>query len=320
MKVDDLGFQVHQAVFEAVKRGNVEFVTEMIKSIPELAWSRDINGRNIFFIAILNRQEKIFNLLHGLTDARKMKVISPLDRFGNSMLHLVAMLAPSEQLDGIPGAALQMQRELQWFQEVESIVPPLFKDLKNSDGKKASEVFSQQHADLIKEGEKWMKDISTASSFVAALIVTIMFAAAFTIPGGNNDKGAPIFLDDTFFVVFIMSDSISLFFATTSVLMFLGILTSQYAEYKFLTRLPKKLIFGLSLLFISIAAMMIAFCSAIAILLKNSSIEGVMIPIISLASVPVITFALLQFPLLHNIFKFTYRPGISNRKIQQVLY
>ncbi|KAL6311808.1 hypothetical protein AAG906_018600 [Vitis piasezkii] len=320
MKVDDLGFQVHQAVFEAVKRGNVEFVTEMIKSIPELAWSRDINGRNIFFIAILNRQEKIFNLLHGLTDAQKMKVISPLDRFGNSMLHLVAMLAPSEQLDGIPGAALQMQRELQWFKEVESIVPPLFKDLKNSDGKKASEVFSQQHADLVKEGEKWMKEISTASSFVAALIVTIMFAAAFTIPGGNNDRGAPIFLDDTFFVVFIMSDSISLFFATTSVLMFLGILTSQYAEYKFLTRLPKKLIFGLSLLFISIAAMMIAFCSAIAILLKNSSIKGVMIPIISLASVPVITFALLQFPLLHNIFKFTYRPGISNRKIQHVLY
>ena len=199
-------------------------------------------------------------------------------------------------------------------------MPPLFKDLKNSDGKKASEVFSQQHADLVKEGEKWMKEISTASSFVAALIVTIMFAAAFTIPGGNNDKGAPIFLDDTFFVVFIMSDSISLFFATTSVLMFLGILISQYAENKFLTRLPKKLIFGLSLLFLSIAAMMIAFCSAIAILLKNSSIKGVMIPIISLASVPVITFALLQFPLLHNIFKFTYRPGIFNRKIQDVLY
>ncbi|XP_059598164.1 uncharacterized protein LOC132254972 isoform X2 [Vitis vinifera] len=109
MKVDVLGFQVHQAVFQAVKRGNVEFDTEMIKSIPELAWSRDINGRNIFFIAILNRQEKIFNLLHGLTDAQKMKVISPLDRFGNSMLHLVAMLAPSEQLDGISGAALQKE-------------------------------------------------------------------------------------------------------------------------------------------------------------------------------------------------------------------
>ncbi|WKA01372.1 hypothetical protein VitviT2T_019654 [Vitis vinifera] len=208
MKVDVLGFQVHQAVFQAVKRGNVEFDTEMIKSIPELAWSRDINGRNIFFIAILNRQEKIFNLLHGLTDAQKMKVISPLDRCRSA------------------------ERELQWFKEVKNIVPPIFKDLTNSDGKKASEVFSQQHADLVKEGEKWMKEIATSSSVVAALIVTIMFAAAFTIPGGNNDKGAPIFLDDTLFMVFIISDSISLFSGTTSMLMFLGILTSVYAENK----------------------------------------------------------------------------------------
>ncbi|KAL6327293.1 hypothetical protein AAG906_018593 [Vitis piasezkii] len=245
MKVDVLGFQ----------RGNVEFDTEMIKSIPELAWSRDINGRNIFFIAILNRQEKIFNLLHGLTDAQKMKVISPLDRFGNSMLHLVAMLAPSEQLDGIPGAALQMQRELQWFQHCAANIQGRSK----LRWKKASEVFSQQHADLVKEGEKWMKEIATSSSVVAALIVTIMFAAAFTIPG-------------------------------------------VYAENKFLTRLPTKLIIGLSALFISIAAMMIAFCAALAVLLKESSTKVVMIPIILLACVPVILFALLQFPLLVNIF------------------
>ncbi|XP_034703075.1 uncharacterized protein LOC117927588 isoform X2 [Vitis riparia] len=312
-----LGYRVHQAVIQAVKQGNVEFVTGMIKSIPELVWNGDINDRNIFSIAILNRQEKIFNLLHGLTNVKKMKVTSADDRFDNNMLHLAAMLAPSDQLDGISGAALQMQRELQWFKEVESIVPPICKDVLNSDGKKPSEVFSQQHANLVKEGEKWMKEIATSSSFVAALIVTIMFAAAFTIPGGNNDKGAPIFLDDPLFMVFIISDSISLFSATTSVLMFLGILTSQYAENKFLTRLPTKLIIGLSALFISIAAMMIAFCAALAILLMQSSTKVVMIPIILLACVPVTLFALLQFPLLVNIFISTYGPGIFDRNIQR---
>ncbi|RVW91003.1 hypothetical protein CK203_044144 [Vitis vinifera] len=143
-----LGYRVHQAVIQAVKKGNVEFVTRMIKSIPELVWNGDINDRNIFSIAILNRQEKIFNLLHGLTNVNKMKVTSDDDRFGNNMLHLAAMLAPSDQLDGISGAALQMQRELQWFKEVESIVPPICKDVLNSDGKKPSEVFSQQHANL----------------------------------------------------------------------------------------------------------------------------------------------------------------------------
>ena len=200
---------------------------------------------------------------------------------------------------------------------MESIVPPICKDVLNSDGKKPSEVFSQQHANLVKEGEKWMKEIATSSSFVAALIVTIMFAVAFTIPGGNNDKGAPIFLDDPLFMVFIISDSISLFSATTSVLMFLGILTSQYAENKLLTRLPTKLIIGLSTLFISIAAMMIAFCAALAILLKKSSTKVVMIPIILLACVPVTLFALLQFHLLVNIFISTYGPGIFDRNIQR---
>ena len=110
-----LGYRVHQAVIQAIKQGNVEFVTGMIKSIPELVWNGDINDRNIFSIAILNCQEKIFNLLHGLTNVNKMKVTSDDDRFGNNMLHLAAMLAPSDQLDGISGAALQMQRELQWF-------------------------------------------------------------------------------------------------------------------------------------------------------------------------------------------------------------
>ncbi|KAJ9684848.1 hypothetical protein PVL29_017032 [Vitis rotundifolia] len=318
MEVDVLGSQVHQAVFQAVKLGNVEFVTEMIKSIPELVWRCDINGRNIFFIAILNRQEKVFNLLYGLTHAQKVKVISPLDRFENSMLHLVAMLAPSEQLDGISGAALQMQRELQWFKEVENIVSPICKNVLNSDGKKPNEVFSQQHANLVKEGEKWMKEIATSSSFVAVLIVTIMFAAAFTIPGGNNDEGTPIFLDDPLFMVFIISDSISLFFATTSVLMFLGILTSQYAENKFLTWLPIKLVIGISTLFISIAAMMIAFCAVLAILLKKRSTKVVMILIILLACVPVTTFALLQFHLLVNIFISTYGSGIFNRNVQRL--
>ena len=109
-----LGLRLHHTVTQAVKQGNVDFATEMIKS-TQLVQKTDINDRNIFFIAILNRQEKIFSLLHGLNNVKKMKMTSNVDRFGNNMLHLAAMLAPANQLDGISGAALQMQRELQWF-------------------------------------------------------------------------------------------------------------------------------------------------------------------------------------------------------------
>ncbi|KAK0579795.1 hypothetical protein LWI29_031546 [Acer saccharum] len=55
-------------------------------------------------------------------------------------------------------------------------------------------LFSEEHRRLVREGKM---DESPASScmLVATLIATVMFAAAFTIPGGNdNITGRPIFL------------------------------------------------------------------------------------------------------------------------------
>ena len=97
-----------------------------------------------------------------------------------------------------------------------------------------------------------------------------MFAVVFTIPGGNNqDSGYPIFLKENLFVVFIISDALSLFSSSTSVLMFLGILTSRYAEEDFLESLPRKLIIGLSTLFLSIASMMVAFSTCILLAISS---------------------------------------------------
>ncbi|KAB1201231.1 hypothetical protein CJ030_MR0G004589 [Morella rubra] len=103
-----------------------------------------------------------------------------------------------------------------------------------------------------------------------ALIVTIMFAVAFAVPGGNNQEtGLPMFSKDKLFALFIIFDALSLFSSTISVLMFLGILTSHYAEEDFLKSLPQKMIIGLSTLFFSIATMMMAFCVALFIMLPG---------------------------------------------------
>ncbi|KAJ7974903.1 Ankyrin repeat-containing protein [Quillaja saponaria] len=69
-----------------------------------------------------------------------------------------------------------------------------------------------------------------------------MFAAAFTVPGGHEDSGYLVFLNRKLFMLFMISDAMSLFSSSTSVLVFLGILTSRYAEDDFLESLPKKLI------------------------------------------------------------------------------
>ncbi|CAN1121721.1 hypothetical protein LINPERPRIM_LOCUS2327 [Linum perenne] len=79
-----------------------------------------------------------------------------------------------------------------------------------------------------------------------------MFTAAFTIPGGNNQEtDIPILLHERAIEIFMISDSISLFAASTYVLVFFGILTSRYAEADFLLSLPTKLVIGLSTLFSS---------------------------------------------------------------------
>jgi hypothetical protein len=202
------------------------------------------------------------------------------------------------------------------LQEVESIVPPKIKESLNKDRITPRELFTKNHEKLMKDGEEWMKGTATSCTVVGALIVTIMFAAAFTVPGGNNQEtGYPLFLNKKLFMLFIISDALSLFSSSTSVLMFLGILTSRYAEDDFLESLPRKMIIGLSTLFLSIAAMMIAFSTTILIMLHEQS--WIYIPVICLASVPITLFVLMQFPLLTDMFISTYGPGIFNKKMER---
>jgi hypothetical protein len=62
-----------------------------------------------------------------------------------------------------------------------------------------------------------MKATATSCTVVGALIMTIMFTAAFTVPGGYvQESGYPIFKDQESFTVFIVSDAISLFSSSTS--------------------------------------------------------------------------------------------------------
>ncbi|KAJ8900058.1 hypothetical protein K2173_024174 [Erythroxylum novogranatense] len=305
---------VENGLTEAVKNGIFEFVVEIIKACPHRMYYADIFGRDMIMEAVSYRQEKVYSLIYGLK-VENTGWISRVDYFGNNMLHLAGMLAPPSRLAKISGAALQMQRELQWFKEVESIVLPYQKDMQNMDGETPEQLFEKSHKQLMVDGEKWMKETATSSTVVGALIITIMFAAIFTVPTSTVlENNKPSFSYKKTYMVFVISDSISLFASSTSVLMFLGILTSRYAQEDFLKSLPTKLIIGLSALFFSIVSMMISFCSTLMIMLEGQL--HLVIPIILLVSIPVTLFIFLQFPLLVEIFIYTYGPGIFNKNMK----
>ncbi|KAF5478970.1 hypothetical protein F2P56_005487 [Juglans regia] len=307
---------VEYAIIKAVENGIFEVASEMLKADPDLEWTFDGQKRNLLMLGVLHRQAKICSLLIGLDLNKALACYE--DRETNGILHMAGMSGESRtMLNRIPGAALQMQRELQWFEETKRVFQPKVRVVPNTEGLTPRELFTKEHKDMLKEGEQWLKDTSTSCTVVGALIITIMFAAAFTVPGGNDQTGLPMFLHKRLFMLFIISDALSLFTSSTSVLMFLGILTSRYSEDDFLKSLPTKMIIGLSTLFFSIATMMVAFSAGLLIMLRDQS--WIVVPIISLASVPVSLFIWMQFPLLVDMIMSTYGPGIFDSKLKIVI-
>ncbi|AES95705.2 putative PGG domain-containing protein [Medicago truncatula] len=304
-------------MLHGAQHGIIEFINAMKEANLGLLSAIDSCNRGIFSYAILNRKENVFQLIHCL-NGRSEIFRNRIDKFDNNLLHLAAHLGPSSDLDSRSGAALQMQREIQWFKAVEKVVHPKFKEAKNGDGKKPFEIFTENHDELMKLGEKWAKETATSFTIVGTLITTVMFAAAFTVPGGNNqDTGLPIFLNDSVFTTFLMADALSLFTSATSVLIFIGILTSRYAEKDFLKSLPWKLLFALSFLFLSVCSMIVAFCAAIAMILKGYRTYKWFIvgPTMSLGSIPIMVLVLSQLRLMNEILRSTWKNTIGNVKL-----
>ncbi|KAL5757542.1 hypothetical protein ACOSP7_020153 [Xanthoceras sorbifolium] len=275
---------------DAVAVGIEEIVKTFLQHFPDLIDYPTTPQRNMLQIAVENRQEKIVNILKEISPTITRNMCAQLVESANTTLHLAGKLAPAFKL----------------YSEVEKIIVPFLRKRKNYDNQTAEDVFRTQHKELAEQGEKWMKDTSNSSMLVSTLIATVLFAAAFTVPGGNvSDKGFPIFLRTNAFMIFVISDALGLFSSLTSLLMFLAILTARYAVEDFLESLPKKLIIGLGSLFFAIAAMIIAFGATLTIVLSERW-QWVAVPVTLIAAFPVAIFVMLQLPLFVQMIQSTY--------------
>ncbi|KAF6137623.1 hypothetical protein GIB67_036206 [Kingdonia uniflora] len=72
--------------------------------------------------------------------------------------------------------------------EVEMVVHPMMRSIANLNGKLPRELFTEEHKELLTQGEKWIKETSQYLMVVATLIATVMFAATFTIPVFTRDR------------------------------------------------------------------------------------------------------------------------------------
>ncbi|CAK9138513.1 unnamed protein product [Ilex paraguariensis] len=103
-----------EPILVAAKLGIHEVVETIVDTFPDALYSRDEDNHYTFEVAVINRCENVFNLIYQMTEYKQYATLLT-DDSGNNILHLAGRLAPIHKLNLVSGAALQMQRELQWF-------------------------------------------------------------------------------------------------------------------------------------------------------------------------------------------------------------
>ena len=101
-------------VLVAAKNGVVEIVDRILQLFPVAIHDKDHQKKNIVLLAVEHRQPHVYELL------LKRKILKDTafrqqDIEGNSAVHLAAKLGENKPWL-IPGAALQMQWELKWYE------------------------------------------------------------------------------------------------------------------------------------------------------------------------------------------------------------
>ncbi|KAK4838259.1 hypothetical protein QYF36_012333 [Acer negundo] len=135
-----------EPAFAAVILGNYEVVKEILKAYIGLVSFTNELGYHMLSLAVKHRQEKVFNLVYEVCHPMVRDQLTMRKNIGgDTILHIAAVLAPSSE---IPGAALQMQRELQWFKTVEECFHQSLQTKHNLDGKTPREEFTKTHSVL----------------------------------------------------------------------------------------------------------------------------------------------------------------------------
>ncbi|XP_008235416.2 PREDICTED: uncharacterized protein LOC103334252 [Prunus mume] len=296
-------------------------VTEMVEKILELfpVAIRDINAerKNVVLVAVENRQLHVYRLLLSKNIPNKDHMFSKVDNKGNSVLHLAARLG-DHQPWLIHGPAFQMQWEIKWYRIVKTSMPPRFFPRFNKENKTAKDIFKETHKELVKAGAAWLTKASESCTVMGALIATVAFATATTVPGGIKEiTGRPTLENLPAFDIFAIASLIALCSSVTSMVIFLSILMSRYKEKEFGKELPSKLLLGLTLLCVSMVSMLISFCAGHFFMLKDK-LKHAAFPVYAITCMPLAIFAVGHFPLYFNMICANFNQVPFERGVTRV--
>ncbi|XP_044507132.1 ankyrin repeat-containing protein NPR4-like isoform X2 [Mangifera indica] len=317
--LDRAPFLLKLPLLRAAELGIYQVVEEIIKLYPDAIWFTNRKNHNIVHLAIINRQEKVFELIFQMS-GRKNWLLMSHDVEKNNILHLAGKLAPRFKLNTISSAALQMQREIKWFKEVENNLPPDYQEETNSKGQTPATVFTEEHKELVQEGEKWMKDAATSCSVAAAFIATIVFAAVITIPGDYAENGRPKLYGQKAFKIFVISNALSLSSSISVIILFLSFFTARYREQDFLYVLPNRLMWCLYMLLLSLMSLITAFCACAYLVYYERKTYEVTALVFASALLPLSLLVRTQYPKILDLFISIFAPVFFKKRRTGILY
>ncbi|KAF3341460.1 ankyrin repeat-containing protein [Carex littledalei] len=226
----------------AAENGFVPIAKLIMKICPDAAYTPNKDGHSALHVAIKNEKSDFVNYI--LREPLLQRLINQADNTGSLPLHRAAEVCDpklirsllTDEIDRHDQTAVNvgsytavhnvtvqtaLSKTLKWIESftlLSHLNPAGLRQFsktraKNSIKKKAIE-------EIKSRTEKYTSN----TSLVAALLATITFAAAFTLPGGPTSDGYPLFASNRAFQAFLISDTIAMCCSLT--VAFLCILTT----------------------------------------------------------------------------------------------
>ncbi|XVF84547.1 hypothetical protein PTKIN_Ptkin17bG0045800 [Pterospermum kingtungense] len=284
-------------LFIAASTGILEILNEILNTYPQAIEHISHTGQNILHVAIMHRKHRVFEFVKNKKETRRL--VRGIDNHGCTILHHAA---DTKYYEGGTKRtpALQLQRELKWFEDVKNKLPIHFTMHRNKKNMTADQLFKDMHKEQLKTAQEWVKNTSQSCSTVAVLVATVVFAAAYSAPGGfNQHDGRPILQEKPLYSFFTVMDVAGLASSLTSVVIFLSILTSSLEFEDFQRRLPRNLSLGFTFLFFAVITTMLTFTATI-LLLVHLKKKWTATLTYAAAFLPISVFALFIFPLYYQ--------------------
>ncbi|KAM3268568.1 hypothetical protein P3S67_031509 [Capsicum chacoense] len=271
------------AIHIAAGGGKVDVLHALLNHCHDCWEMLDSNGRNALHIAIFCSRENVVSYL--LKPTKWDKLVEDPDNDGNTPLHLLASSNFWGYENKTPFDVAVSCTE--WTADKDRIAPSLYHDFLSSIaqlGRRSPKLNQMDRQKIIfnqaKERDTNIKGILSAAQMqlvVATLLVTVTFAAGFTLPGGfesddnSPNKGMAVLIKKTAFRAFVITDAIAFACSAGAIFSYFYMATNprpmSYQDLGYLWSLSKV---GARSQLVAMSAVVIAFVTGMYATLAHS--------------------------------------------------